>query len=158
MVLKAGYPNQDHPGWRKVCKATILVKKKEGMSDEDFIKHYNGVHAQMAAPVLQKHKIISYSLVRPSLSHSSSAFGLQDLTIKRDRTIMQDILKGKAQLLDYDAICTFVFPDYLSFARFLYDKDSAAMNPDHVNFMDESQMKMMVGDEYMVIEDGQKVG
>jgi hypothetical protein len=46
----------------------------------------------------------------------------------------------------------------LSFAKFLYDKDSKALTGDHDNFMDEGQMKMMVGDEYMVIEDGQKVG
>jgi hypothetical protein len=61
MVLEAGYPNTT--GFRKVTKATILIKKKEGMSDEDFIRHYNNVHAQMAAPVVQKHNAISYSLV-----------------------------------------------------------------------------------------------
>lgn len=30
---------------------------------------------------------------------------------------MKDMLKGQAQLLDYDAICTFVFKDYKDFAR-----------------------------------------
>jgi hypothetical protein len=59
--------------------------------------------------------------------------------------VIQDILKGNAQLLDYDAICTFVFPDYLAFAKFLYDPESKALSGDHDNFMDESQMKMMVG-------------
>ena len=49
MVLEAGYPNTT--GFRKVVKVTILVKKKPGMSDEDFIEHYNHQHAQMAAPV-----------------------------------------------------------------------------------------------------------
>lgn len=61
MVLEAGYPNTT--GFRKVVKATIMVKKKEGVSDEDFIEHYNKNHAQMAAPVLLKHNIITYSLV-----------------------------------------------------------------------------------------------
>jgi hypothetical protein len=70
---------------------------------------------------------------------------------------MQDILKGKAALLDYDAICTFVFPDYLAFAKFLYDPEGKALAGDHDNFMVESEMKMMVGDEYVVIEDGVKV-
>lgn len=66
MVPKAfqpGYPNTT--GFRKVVKATILVKKKEGMSDEDFVEYYNSVHAQRAVPILQKHGIISYSLVIP---------------------------------------------------------------------------------------------
>jgi hypothetical protein len=89
--------------------------------------------------------------------------------------MMQDIMKGKAQLLDYDAICTFYFKSYLDWARFLYDPASKALTSDHDNFMDESQMKMMVGsvdvkfrlkhslmlfisDEYMIIENGAKVG
>lgn len=69
---------------------------------------------------------------------------------------MQDILHGNAQLLDYDAICTFVFPDWKALARFMYDKDGKDLSKDHENFMDESQMRMMVGDEYMLIEDGQR--
>ncbi|KAK5013596.1 hypothetical protein LTR16_005505 [Cryomyces antarcticus] len=140
MVLDAGYPNTT--GFRKVVKATIMIKKKEGMSDADFIKHYNHVHAQMAAPVLEKHGVITYSLT---------------YHLQRDRTILQDMLHGKAQLLPYDAICTFVFPDYKCFAKFMYDPDSKALTTDHDNFMVESQMKMMVGDEYMVIEDGKRV-
>ena len=42
------------------------MKKKPDISDAEFIKHYNEKHAQAAAPVLLKHKIISYSLVGPS--------------------------------------------------------------------------------------------
>nr|POE87607.1 hypothetical protein CFP56_30196 [Quercus suber] len=61
MVLEAGYPNTT--GFRKVTKATILVKKKPGMSDAAFIEHYNHRHAQLAAPVLQKHHVLTYSLV-----------------------------------------------------------------------------------------------
>ncbi|KAF2734337.1 hypothetical protein EJ04DRAFT_512584, partial [Polyplosphaeria fusca] len=143
MVPKAfapGYPNTT--GFRKVVKATILIKKKDDMSDEDFIEHYNNVHAQRAVPILQRHGIISYSLT---------------YHLQRDRKLVQDIMHNTAKLADYDAICTFVFPDYLALARFLYDKDGAELNGDHENFMDDSQMRMMVGDEYMLIEDGEKV-
>lgn len=63
MVLEAGYAAPAGRGFRKVVKATILVKKKPGMSDADFIEHYNHKHAQMAAPVLEKHHVITYSLV-----------------------------------------------------------------------------------------------
>lgn len=61
MVLEAGYPGTT--GFRKVVKVTVYVKKKDGMTDADFIEHYNKKHAQMAADVLLKHNIISYSLV-----------------------------------------------------------------------------------------------
>lgn len=74
MVLEAGYPNTT--GFRKVVKASIFVKKKDGMSDADFIEHYNKKHAQMAAPVLLKHKIISYSLVRRTLATADQNFRL----------------------------------------------------------------------------------
>ena len=74
MVLEAGYANTT--GFRKVVKATILVKKKPDMSDEDFIQHYNHKHAQMAAPVLEKHNCITYSLVRLDLILSNPRVGI----------------------------------------------------------------------------------
>lgn len=48
---------------------------------------------------------------------------------------MADMLKGKsAPLLDYDAVCAFVFGDYKDFARFMYDPESKALTPDRENF------------------------
>ncbi|KAF2483223.1 EthD domain-containing protein [Neohortaea acidophila] len=143
MVLEAGYPFAAASGFRKVVKATILVKKKAGMSDEDFVQHYNHKHAQMAAPVLEKHHAITYSLT---------------YCLARDRTIIADMLHGQAKMLDFDAICTFVFKDYRDFAKFMYDPASKALTPDHDNFMVEEEMCMMVGDEYMVIDEGRRVG
>lgn len=64
MVLEAGYPGTT--GFRKVVKATVLVKKRPDISDEAFMDHYINKHAQAAAPVLLKHKIMNYSLVRKS--------------------------------------------------------------------------------------------
>jgi hypothetical protein len=34
--FEAGYPNTT--GFRKVVKVTIMVKKKDAMSDEDFVQ------------------------------------------------------------------------------------------------------------------------
>lgn len=59
----------------------------------------------------------------------------------------------RARLLDYDAICTYVFPNYLALAKFMYDKDGAALN-----FMDDPYTRMMVGDEYVLVENGEKMG
>lgn len=78
--------------------------------------------------------------------------------LARDRTIIADMLHGQATMLDFDAICTFVFKDYRDFAKFMYDPASKALTPDHDNFMVEEEMCMMVGDEYMVIDDGRRVG
>ena len=140
MVLEAGYPNTT--GFRKVTKVTVLIKKKPGMSDLAFINHYNHVHAKMAAPVLLKHNVITYSL----------SYHLQ-----KDRTTMADMLHNNAPLSEFDAICTFVFGNYRDFAKFMYDPASKALTGDHDNFMVEDEMKMLVGDEYMVIEEGKMV-
>jgi hypothetical protein len=32
---------------------------------------------------------------------------------------MSDMLRGQAKMMDYDAICTFVFKDYKDFAKFM---------------------------------------
>lgn len=56
-----------------------IMANLSGQSDEDFIQHYNHKHAQMAAPVLEKHKVITYSLVRPpnfSNNNISSVAGI----------------------------------------------------------------------------------
>jgi hypothetical protein len=83
---------------------------------------------------------------------------------------MADMLRGQTKVMDYDAICTFVFKDYKDFAKFMlsldrvladlkrsideltewcdrYDPASKALTPDHDNFMIEDDMQMMVGDE-----------
>ena len=67
MVLEAGYPAPHGRGFRKVVKASILVRKKPGMDDAAFVEHYNHTHAQMAAPVLLRHNVISYTIVSPLL-------------------------------------------------------------------------------------------
>ncbi|KIW07433.1 uncharacterized protein PV09_02273 [Verruconis gallopava] len=102
-VSEAGYPGTI--GFRKVVKATgIMTRTKSEINDEDFIKCYNEKHPHAAAPVLMEHKIIYCSLT---------------YRLGRDCKKMQDTSKGRANLLDYDAICTFNFPDYLSLAKFL---------------------------------------
>jgi len=46
-------------------------------------------------------------------------FRMQTYCLQRDRTIMSDMLRGQAKMMDYDAICTFVFKDYKDFAKFM---------------------------------------
>lgn len=46
---------------------------------------------------------------------------MQTYCLQRDRTIMSDMLRGQAKMMDYDAICTFVFKDYKDFAKFMFD-------------------------------------
>jgi hypothetical protein len=36
---------------------------------------------------------------------------------------MADMLRGQTKMMDYDAICTFVFKDYKDFAKFMLSLD-----------------------------------
>lgn len=81
-AFQAGYANTT--GFRKVVKATIYIKKKDGMSDADFIEYYNNNHAQRAVPILQRHGILSYSLVQPERSplHRTQAETATDIPFR----------------------------------------------------------------------------
>ncbi len=59
----AGYASTAGAGFRKVVKCTIMIKKKAGMSDEDFVTYYNTRHARMATEVISRYRPITYSLV-----------------------------------------------------------------------------------------------
>lgn len=39
----------------------------------------------------------------------------------------------------------------------MYDPASKALRDDHDNFMQDDQIRYMVGDEYVLIQDGQRV-
>jgi hypothetical protein len=49
--------------FRNVVKATFLVSKKEGLSDEEFRQHYTDIHAPMALEVCRRHGVLAYSIV-----------------------------------------------------------------------------------------------
>jgi len=83
----------------------------------------------------------------------------QTYCLTLDRTRINDVLRGAAaaSLLPYEAICTFVFPSWLALARFMYDPAGRELAGDHAEFMDEGEMRYLVGDEYVLVEDGVRV-
>lgn len=54
-------------GFQTGIKATFLVTKKKGMSDEDFEQHYTKVHIPMVAEILNRHRVLYYGVVGSSL-------------------------------------------------------------------------------------------
>lgn len=50
-------------GFQTGIKATFLVTKKKGMSDEDFEQHYIEIHIPMVAEILKRHKVLYYGVV-----------------------------------------------------------------------------------------------
>lgn len=81
----AGYASPCGVGFRKVVKCTIMIKKKAGMTDEDFVSYYNTRHARMATEVVVRYQCITYSLVSRLLGHAKvSIWGRWDCLLDGD--------------------------------------------------------------------------
>ncbi len=57
-------PSSSPGKWTKMVKVTVCLKKKQGISDEEFSRYYAQTHAALAGPVLLKHNCVSYTQVR----------------------------------------------------------------------------------------------
>ncbi|KAL7816703.1 EthD domain-containing protein [Trichoderma gracile] len=122
--------------FRKVIKATFLVSKKDGLSDEEFRQHYTDVHAPMALEVCRRHGVLDYSIhfnTEAEKEAARSAFG------------------GNATFIDCDAITTFIFPDMQSLIGSFADPDyEARLAPDEATFCNREKSRFAVSDEFSV--------
>lgn len=50
--------------FRTGIKATFLVTKKKGMSDEDFEQYHTKIYIPMVAEILNWHRVLYYGVVR----------------------------------------------------------------------------------------------
>ncbi|EGR49969.1 uncharacterized protein TRIREDRAFT_105983 [Trichoderma reesei QM6a] len=123
--------------FRNVVKATFLVSKKEGLSDEEFRQHYTDIHAPMALEVCRRHGVLAYSIAEKETTRS--AFG------------------ENAAFIDCDAITTFIFPDMQSLIGSFADPDyEARLAPDKATFCNRLKSQFAVSDEFSVVADGQE--
>ncbi|PTB70300.1 hypothetical protein BBK36DRAFT_1173813 [Trichoderma citrinoviride] len=123
--------------FRKVVKATFLVTKKEGLSDEEFRQHYTDIHAPMALGVCKRHGVLDYSIAEKEVARAA--------------------LGGNANFIDCDAITTFVFPDMQSLiAAFADPEYEARLGPDEATFSDRLKSRFAVSDEFSVLVNGQE--
>lgn len=50
----------------KLLKVSIMLRRKKGLSEEEFHKHYREIHGNLAAPWLKRYGIVKYNQVRAS--------------------------------------------------------------------------------------------
>ncbi|PTB44957.1 hypothetical protein M441DRAFT_64640 [Trichoderma asperellum CBS 433.97] len=123
--------------FRHVAKATFLVSKKEGLSDEEFRKYYTEVHAPMALEFCRRHGVLDYSIAERAVTRT--AFG------------------DKTSFINCDAITTFVFPDMESLlASFADPEYEAKLGPDEENFANGQKLQFAVSDEFVLLAGGQQ--
>ncbi|KAL7922785.1 EthD domain-containing protein [Trichoderma austrokoningii] len=128
--------------FRQVAKATFLVSKKDGLSDEEFRKHYTEVHAPMALDLCKRYGVLDYSI---------------HFNTEVERAATRAAFGDKASLINCDAITTFVFPDMKSLlASFADPEYETKLGPDERNFANGQKLQFAVSDEFVVLAGGQQ--
>ncbi|PTB63058.1 hypothetical protein BBK36DRAFT_1144122 [Trichoderma citrinoviride] len=128
--------------WATGVKATFLVTKKKGMSDDDFEQHYTSVHIPMVVEILSRHNVIQYSV--------------QFVTSENKETIRAQF-GGAIDSIDCDAVVTTIFPDMDALKATFSDPElPAKLHPDEKKFTEDDR-RMVIGKEYFGIREGQRV-
>ncbi|KAL6814338.1 EthD domain-containing protein [Trichoderma sp. SZMC 28015] len=123
-------------------KATFLVTKKHGMTDEEFEQHYTEIHIPMVAEILARHNVLQYSV--------------QFITRKNKEKI-QALFNNAVESIDCDAVVTTIFPDMGALEATFADPDlPAKLHPDEKNFTEDDR-RMVIGKEYFGVRDGKRV-
>ncbi|KAH8806028.1 EthD domain-containing protein, partial [Xylogone sp. PMI_703] len=126
-------------GVRKIIKATFMVTKKKGLSDEQFLKHYTEVHMPMVAEILKRHGGLHYAV---------------HFTLGAGREIVQEKLKGAMSPIDCDAVVSVEMPDMESLWTMFADPDLVTkLKPDEEKFIEEDR-RMVIGEEYVALYRG----
>jgi len=117
-----------------MVKMIAMVKKKEGLSIEEFAQYWYLKHAPLAT-----------KLVPQSVTAGWKKY-LQNYALS---------LNGKAHA-PYDGVAEIYFSDLAAFWKWndwYYSEDGKALRDDEDNFMDRSQTVVIIAEEKMVIGD-----
>ncbi|GAC71978.1 hypothetical protein PANT_6c00009 [Moesziomyces antarcticus T-34] len=137
------------PGkWARVFKVSIYLKKKDGISDQEFSDYYAQTHAALAGPVLLRHNCISYTqfhhMTEKARDSTTSIFGPDALSPQ-----------NPMQPIAYDGCSSFVFASIDDARGFFHDPETAQiLGPDSVNFTNTATLQVAIGDEFVAIQDG----
>ncbi|UKZ60908.1 uncharacterized protein TrAtP1_002178 [Trichoderma atroviride] len=128
--------------FRHVAKATFLVSKKEGLSDEEFRKYYTEVHAPMALDFCKRYGVLDYSI---------------HFNTEAERAVTRAAFGNKTSFINCDAITTFVFPNMESLlASFADPEYETKLGPDEKNFANDQKLQFAVSDEFVLLAGGQE--
>ncbi|EHK47063.1 hypothetical protein TRIATDRAFT_45882 [Trichoderma atroviride IMI 206040] len=128
-------------GFQTGIKATLLVTKKKGMSDEDFEQHYTKVHIPIAADILNRHRVLYY--------------GVQFITGENKENV-QALFGGAVGSIDCDAVVTTIFPDMDSLKATFADPEFVTkLHPDG-KILTEDDGRMVIGKEFVGVRNEAK--
>ncbi|PVF94796.1 hypothetical protein CPB86DRAFT_739798 [Serendipita vermifera] len=120
-------------------RALGFFKKKEGISDEDFVRHWKEVHGAIILPFLKKHGALYYSQ-----THISQA---------NKEALNNRCFGGKAKLLDYDGVITIDWPSIEAAQAYSNDPEyKEAVKGDIAIFTQEGEICFAAGREEIVLD------
>ncbi|KIW44067.1 hypothetical protein, variant [Exophiala oligosperma] len=122
-----------------VCKVTTLIRRKEGISEEEFHHYWSGPHARVIlAHPLAKEKIIEYSQYHTQKTELAKIQGLPAAAVGDEWDGMVTITVEKIE--DFNEM--HAHPYYAEF-----------ITPDELRFGDPAKVLVMVGyDEPKIVD------
>ncbi|KAM0428864.1 hypothetical protein ACHAPT_006664 [Fusarium lateritium] len=130
-------------GFSKVYRATVLAKRKEGVSQDEFSRRF-AHHGTLAGPVIKKHNGISY------IQHH-----IFDAYVEQFKGKIGPEMAPFFNFTEADGIITLVFPTMDDLVGFFKDPaHEETLNADVAEFADPTSVTFAVGDQNVVIEGG----
>lgn len=117
-----------------------VIKKKDGISEEEFRRHWEKVHGPSLVPLMKKYGVLYYSQTYPN--HKD-----RDLSSKA-------IFNDDDHTLDCDGVATVVFPSAEAANGFLNDPEhEKVLKEGHKFFVQETMTRMTGGDEVVFVNE-----
>jgi hypothetical protein len=150
--------------FKKVVRATVFATKRADISGEVFSQRF-AKHGGMVGKVMLKYNVISYHQVRAQdyldTINSVSFWHIliqQHRLAKYDNEFKASIGQETSALfdmIDADGLITVVFPTMEDYCGFLADPaHNEYLNADVAEFARMETVRITLGDEYRVIDDG----
>ncbi|KAJ9608854.1 hypothetical protein H2200_006625 [Cladophialophora chaetospira] len=164
------------PTKTKVLRVSMYLKKKPGLSQEEFNRYWSHVHGPLVRPLVEKYGILKYTQVGEPLrwtfapllvsnveSMSVAKFSMFPLQYHTSQTVQQSTMDAWPELkalevTPYDGVAEFIVKDVEGIKRsrddpFFIEK----IRPDEENFFDVQGMAWTIGWEEVYVVDGKIV-
>ncbi|CAK1361064.1 hypothetical protein CB0940_03525 [Cercospora beticola] len=141
--MESNVPQDDRPQRKGLYRVTILAYRKDGMSEEEFHRHWTNSHAPKVSEHLRKHGIVGYTQYHtPSWLRAEARSQLPTLG---DFTV--------ENVVDYDGFVELRMPELSCFENAMNDPYYAeVVAPDEKSFWKFATSKITIGWEETYID------
>ncbi|KAI9151360.1 hypothetical protein HJFPF1_08562 [Paramyrothecium foliicola] len=131
----------------RMLHVKLFYNRKQGISPEEFNRYWANDHAALATPFHLRIGVVKYSQVR--------TMGPVDIWIFPSITEFRDLIRvpGGLPVLEFDGAVEMWVPNIEVLQTMNQDPEYVnKIQPDEANFIDLSSMRMIIGVDYIVVE------